>query len=276
MIEENTPLEETLAATEGENLSSENPASDNPTTAEASATPSEAGEESVASVAAEGSAGIPELVDEAAGSEAEPAIAENLNETVATSDETDTDETDYEAAFLELRSTYAAKERECEALKAQTEDRQGQYLRLAADFENFRRRTQKEKEELEVHIKCNTLSELLSVVDNFERARSQLKPATDGEMNIHKSYQSVYKDLVDRFKKLGVSPMRAEGQPFDPNLHDAVMREPTKDHPEGTVVEELVRGYVLGEKVLRHAMVKVAAPPEDEEPSDAGASESAS
>ena len=174
----------------------------------------------------------------------------------------DLDETDYEAAFLELRSSYAAKEREIEGLKQQTEDLNNQYMRIAADFENFRRRTQREKEELETQIKCNTVKELLPVVDNFERARSQIKPQTDGESIIHKSYQGVYKDMVDRLKKVGVAPMRAEGKEFDPNLHEAVMRQPTSDHPEGTVVEELMRGYMLDEKVLRHAMVKVAAPPE--------------
>jgi molecular chaperone GrpE len=173
--------------------------------------------------------------------------------------------TDYEAAFVDLRATYAAKERECEALKVESEDRQNQYLRLAADFENFRRRTQKEKEDLEVQVKCSTINELLSVVDNFERARAQIKPQNDGEMNLHKSYQGVYKDLVDRLKKVGVSPMRAEGQPFDPNFHNAVMREPTAEHPEGTVIEELMRGYLLGDRVLRHAMVKVATPPEDDD-----------
>jgi molecular chaperone GrpE len=134
---------------------------------------------------------------------------------------------------------------------------------LAADFENFRRRTQKEKEDLEVQIKINSLGELLSVVDNFERARSHLKPQTDSELTMHKSYQGVYKDMVDRLKKLGVSPMRSEGQMFDPNLHEAVMREPTDQYPEGTVVEELVGGYMIGERVLRHAMVKVAAAPEE-------------
>lgn len=147
-------------------------------------------------------------------------------------------------------------------LKSQLDDRTGQYMRIAADFENYRRRTSKEREEQETQIRCNTISELLPVIDNFERARSQIKPQTEQEMTIHKSYQSVYKQLVDCLKRLGVSAMRAEGQEFDPNLHEAVMREPTDQHPEGTVIEELVRGYVLGERVLRHAMVKVAAPPE--------------
>jgi molecular chaperone GrpE len=229
MIEETNPLEEAAATkptpeTEADNI-----------------------EELLASDGGE----IPELID--------PDVAPQ-DASAASSTE---DETDYEAAFLELRGSYAAKERECEALKTQSEDRQNQYLRLAADFENFRRRTQKEKEDLEVQIKINSLGELLSVVDNFERARSHLKPQTDSELTMHKSYQGVYKDMVDRLKKLGVSPMRSEGQQFDPNLHEAVMREPTDQYPEGTVVEELVGGYMIGERVLRHAMVKVAAAPEE-------------
>lgn len=149
-----------------------------------------------------------------------------------------------------------------DSLKAQLEDRSTQYMRLAADFENFRKRTQKEKEEQEQQVKCSTVKELLPVVDNFERARTQLKPQTDAEMVIHKSYQGVYRQLVDAMKKLGVSAMNAEGQEFDPNLHEAVLREPTDAYAEGVVMEELMRGYVLGERVLRHAMVKVAAAPE--------------
>ena len=152
--------------------------------------------------------------------------------------------------------------RQVAELPAQLDDRTSQYVRITADFENYRRRTNREREEQEVQVKCSTVSELLPVIDNFERARAQIKPQTEAEMTIHKSYQSVYKQLVDCFKRIGVAPMRAEGQEFDPNFHEAVMREPTDQHPEGTVMEELVRGYLLEEKVLRHAMVKVAAPPE--------------
>jgi molecular chaperone GrpE len=162
----------------------------------------------------------------------------------------------------------AELKQDVQLLKAQLEDRTAQYMRLVADFENFRKRTSKEREETEQRVKCSTIMELLPVVDNFERARAQIKPQTDQEMSIHKSYQSVYKQLVDCLKRVGVSPMRAEGQEFDPNLHEAVMREPTDTHPEGTVTEELMRGYMLGDRVLRHAMVKVAAPPEPVIPSD--------
>ncbi|NMF84828.1 nucleotide exchange factor GrpE [Nodosilinea sp. P-1105] len=163
----------------------------------------------------------------------------------------------------ESSAAIADLERQIAGLKAQLEERSSQSMRIAADFENYRKRTSKEKEELEGQIKGNTITELLPVVDNFERARSQIKPQTEAEMTIHKSYQSVYKQLVETLKRLGVSAMRAEGQEFDPNLHEAVMREPTAAHPDGTVIEEFVRGYQLGERVLRHAMVKVAAPPED-------------
>jgi molecular chaperone GrpE len=163
-----------------------------------------------------------------------------------------------------------------ESLKNQVEERSNQYMRIAADFENYRKRNQKEKEDLEVQVRRNTIMELLPIVDNFERARAQIKPQNDGEMGIHKSYQGVYKQLVDSLKRLGVSPMRPEGELFDPNLHEAVMREPTDEYPEGTVLEELVRGYNLGDRVLRHAMVKVAAPKEDipaSEDSQPGSSE---
>ncbi len=178
------------------------------------------------------------------------------------------DDTDYQVAFMDLRSTYAAKERECESLKAESEEYKNQYLRLAADFENFRRRNQQEKESLEVQAKISTVTELLSVVDNFERARSFVKPQTEGETTIHNSYQGVYKDMVAQLKKIGVAPMRAEGKEFDPNLHEALMSEPTADYPEGTVMQELIRGYMMGDRVIRHARVKVAAPPEDNSPSE--------
>ncbi len=172
------------------------------------------------------------------------------------------------AEVAELRQQRDALKSQVAELTRQLDDRVAQQKRISADFENFRRRTQREKEELEDKVKCSTVVELLPVVDNFERARSQIKPQTDPEMEIHKSYQTVYRQLVECLKRIGVSPMRAEGKEFDPNLHDAVMREATAEHSEGTVMEELMRGYLLGDRVLRHAMVKVAAAPDPVIPSD--------
>jgi molecular chaperone GrpE len=179
----------------------------------------------------------------------------------------------------EAPSSDAASLSEVNSLKAQiaelSEQRdtaQNQYIRIAADFDNFRKRNAKEKEDLELRVKCATIGDLLVVLDNFERARTQIKPQNDGELAIHKSYQGVYKQLVDGLKKSGVSPMRPEGQIFDPNLHEAVVRQPTEEHPEGTVMEELQRGYFLGDKILRHALVKVATPIEQLTAADAGTS----
>ena len=174
-----------------------------------------------------------------------------------------------EATSSENEEIFAAFQQENAHLKQlldeksqQTELSKAQYARLAADFENFRRRTVKEKENLELQIKKNVITELLPVVDNFERARTQLKPESEGEKAIHSSYQGVYKTLVECLKKMGVSAMRPEGQEFDPNYHEAMLREPTNEYPEGTVIEQLMRGYVLGDVILRHAMVKVAVPQE--------------
>lgn len=192
-------------------------------------------------------------------SEANAQVATQSNESSSVNENAATPavapEADYQAALSELAT-------QVESLKAALEERSNQYMRMGADFENFRKRTQKEKEDLEQQVKIATITELLPVLDNFERARSQLKPQTEAELSIHKSYQSVYKQLVDSLKRLEVSPMRPEGKEFDPNLHEALIRQPTNEHPEGTILEELVRGYFLGERVLRHAMVKVAAAPE--------------
>ncbi len=112
-----------------------------------------------------------------------------------------------------------------------------------------------------MQITCSTLGEILPVVDNFDRARQQLNPQNEEAQNLHRSYQGLYKQLVDVFKQLGVSPMRVEGEPFDPALHEAVLREPSQEHPEDVVIEELQRGYHLDGRVLRHALVKVSMGP---------------
>ena len=152
-------------------------------------------------------------------------------------------------------------EAELEALKAEHETVRSQYMRIAADFDNFRKRQSRDQDDLRVQIACTTLSEILPVVDNFERARQQLEPQAEEAQTIHRSYQGLYKQLVDVFKQLGVSPMRVEGEPFDPNLHEAVLREPSDEHHEDVVIAELQRGYHLNGRVLRHALVKVSMGP---------------
>jgi len=150
---------------------------------------------------------------------------------------------------------------ELAALKAEHEGLNGQYMRLAADFDNFRKRQSRDSEDQRLQITCATLGEILPVVDNFDRARQQLNPQHEEAQALHRSYQGLYKQLVDVFKQLGVSPMRVEGEAFDPSLHEAVLREPSESHAEDVVIEELQRGYHLNGRVLRHALVKVSMGP---------------
>lgn len=154
----------------------------------------------------------------------------------------------------ELESRLAALQAEHEALR-------GQYMRMAADFDNFRKRQSRDHDDLKLQITCTTLSEILPVVDNFDRARQQLNPQSEEALGLHRSYQGLYRQLVDVFKQLGVSPMRVEGEPFDPSLHEAVLRAESQEHPEDVVIEELQRGYHLNGRVLRHALVKVSMGP---------------
>ncbi|MGL6134808.1 MAG: nucleotide exchange factor GrpE [Prochlorococcaceae cyanobacterium] len=155
----------------------------------------------------------------------------------------------------------ARLEAQLAALRAEHDNLNSQYMRLAADFDNFRKRQSRDQDDQRVQIICSTLSEILPVVDNFERARQQLTPQHEEAQNLHRSYQGLYKQLVEVFKQLGVSPMRVEGEPFDPSLHEAVLREESHDHPEDVVIAELQRGYQLNGRVLRHALVKVSMGP---------------
>ena len=148
---------------------------------------------------------------------------------------------------------------ESTALKEQLDERKQQYLRLYADFENFRKRTERDKEEQEGATTGKILKKILPVVDDFERAQLQISPKNDGEAAIHKSYQSVYKQLLKCLKETGVARMEAVGQDFDPNFHEAIMQEPSPEYDEGIITEELRPGYLVNDdRVLRHALVKVS------------------
>ncbi len=198
---------------------------------------------------------------------AETQDAQSIENHDASSQETDQildseKSTENEAIISALQQENANLKRLLDEKIEQSSGIKAQYARLAADFDNFRKRTGKEKENLTKQTKKAFVTELLPVVDNFERARVQIQPATEGEQTIQNSYQGVYKTLVDCLKRLGVSAMRPEGQEFDPNFHEAMLREATDEHPEGTVIEQLMRGYMLEEQVIRHAMVKVAVPKE--------------
>jgi molecular chaperone GrpE len=187
---------------------------------------------------------------------------ESASDTPITAEQSELEQ-EYEEVVAALQEEIANINRKLQEQTQLAESFKAQYARNAADFENFRRRTLKEQEEQKTQIKRQVINDILPVVDNFERARAQIKPATEGEKTIHNSYQGVYKTFVEALKRLGVSAMRPEGEQFDPIYHEAMLREATNEHPEGTVLEQLMRGYLIDDKVLRHAMVKVAVPTEE-------------
>ncbi len=148
-----------------------------------------------------------------------------------------------------------------EQLEKEHQTLKNQYVRIAADFDNFRKRQSRDQDDLKVQLISKSLSAILPIVDNFERARQQLKPESEEAQTLHRSYQGLYKQLVEVLKQQGVAPMRVLGQQFDPNLHEAVLREPSEKDNEDIIIEELQRGYHLEGKVLRHALVKVSMGP---------------
>jgi len=161
----------------------------------------------------------------------------------------------------ESRNTTSTTDARLEQLEKEHETLKSQYVRIAADFDNFRKRQSRDQDDLKVQLICKSLSAILPIVDNFERARQQLKPESEEAQTLHRSYQGLYKQLVDVLKQQGVAPMRVVGQRFDPNLHEAVLREPNEEYEEDINIEELQRGYHLDGKVLRHALVKVSMGP---------------
>ena len=160
-------------------------------------------------------------------------------------------------------------EQELNSLKQEHETVQSQYMRIAADFDNFRKRQVRDQDDLRQQLVCSTLTEILPVVDNFERARQQLNPEGEEAQALHRSYQGLYKQLVDVLKQQGVARMDVVGQEFDPTLHEAVLREEDQEHAEDIVCEELQRGYHRDGRVLRHAMVKVSMGPGPQSSSEA-------
>ena len=158
----------------------------------------------------------------------------------------------------DLKNTLSNNDARLEQLEKEHETLKSQYVRIAADFDNFRKRQSRDQDDLKIQLVSKALTAILPIVDNFERARQQLKPESEEAQTLHRSYQGLYKQLVEVLKQQGVAPMRVVGQQFDPNLHEAVLREPSEEFNEDIITEELQRGYHLEGKVLRHALVKVS------------------
>ena len=187
----------------------------------------------------------------------DPSVIENQ-----TSEDKQTLDVDDENIYAEdLKNTITNNDARLEQLEKEHETLKSQYVRIAADFDNFRKRQSRDQDDLKVQLVSKALTAILPIVDNFERARQQLKPESEEAQTLHRSYQGLYKQLVEVLKQQGVAPMRVVGLQFDPNLHEAVLREPSDEFNEDIITEELQRGYHLEGKVLRHALVKVSMGP---------------
>ncbi|WP_042355003.1 nucleotide exchange factor GrpE [Bacillus rubiinfantis] len=179
---------------------------------------------------------------------------ENDNNPQSAAEEVTTQEINVE----EVNSADTTEELQAEIkdLKTKLEEADNRYLRLQADFDNFRRRTRLDQEASEKYRAQSIATDLLSVLDNFERA---LQIETDNEQtkSLLQGMQMVYRGLLDALKKEGVEPIEAVGVEFDPHRHHAVMQGNDENFGAGVVIEEFQKGYLLKDRVIRPSMVKV-------------------
>lgn len=187
---------------------------------------------------------------------AEAAEAENakVNETAEGAEQAES-----AAAADEEKAAEDAASTDAKIAEAAVADMKQRYMRLQADFANFKKRTAGEKLQISEVVKMEVLQNVLPVVDNFERAlQVPQDKLTDDLKSFVDGYEMIYKQLMTVLEKEGVVKIDAVGKPFDPNYHQAVMRVASDEYDNDVVVEVLQEGYLLGDKTLRPAMVKVA------------------
>ncbi len=183
----------------------------------------------------------------------EQVMEENENEAVEETIET----TESSEAVEEIVEEEVAEEVDPVAeLEAKLVAEEERYLRLRADFDNLKRRSQLDREAQAKYRAQTLLTDLLPVLDNFERALS-VEATSEEAQNMKKGIDMVYRSLVEATTKEGLKIIATEGEVFDPNIHQAVMQESNPEQESGIVLQELQRGYQLKDRVLRPAMVKV-------------------
>lgn len=175
---------------------------------------------------------------------------ETTEETVENVDQEEVEET------VEQLSAEEALQAEVETLKKQLEEADNKYLRLHADTENFKQRMRNEKETQQKYKSQSVMTNILPILDNFERAL-QVEAKTEEAHSMMEGMDMIYRSLVDALKSEGLALIDAVDQPFDPNVHQAVMTDQVEDKESGVVLEELQKGYKLKDRVLRPTMVKV-------------------
>ena len=149
-----------------------------------------------------------------------------------------------------------AQEQALDALRKEKDALQDRLLRVAAEFDNYRKRVERDRRDQAESATAEALSDLLPIIDDLERA---LKAPAGGEVEgFRKGIELIHQQMIELLRKRGAKPIDAVGTDFDPRYHQAVVQESSADHREGEVMEEFARGYVLGDRLLRPAMVKVA------------------
>jgi molecular chaperone GrpE len=156
----------------------------------------------------------------------------------------------------EVETTEDDEQDEVEQLKEQIDEEKNKYLRLLADYDNFRRRATLDKEALQKYQSQNVITNLIPVLDNFSRAIA-VEAKSDEARTMMEGMDMIYRSLVDALKSEGLVEIEALDQEFDPNYHQAIMTGNEEDKPSGVVLEEMQKGYILKDRVLRPSMVKV-------------------
>jgi len=157
---------------------------------------------------------------------------------------------------LSAEAASAAKADAIAELRREKDALQDRLLRTAAEFDNYRKRIDRERRDQADAAVADAIAELLPIIENLERAL-EVPPGNDTEV-YRKGVELIHLQMAELLRKRGVKPIRAVGADFDPRFHQAVMHEVSSEHREGEVMDELSRGYMLGERLLRPAMVKVA------------------
>ncbi|MGM0471806.1 MAG: nucleotide exchange factor GrpE [Bacillota bacterium] len=166
-------------------------------------------------------------------------------------------EEELEAEVEEIKNKIAKLEEELEESEAEKEDYLNKLQRQRADFANYKRRVKEEKEELELDANRELINKLLPVLDNFERAIFSTDQNDDLESFLEGT-RMIYKQIFNILEKEGLEVIPTIGEEFDPQVHEAVAKEPSEEYESGIVIEELQKGYLFNGHVLRAAMVKVA------------------
>jgi len=184
-----------------------------------------------------------------------PTNENSVEEEAKLEEQADTSEAEENEDFI--ASEPVVVETELEIAQKLADENYQRYLRVQADFDNFRRRSRQEKEEFAKYASMKLIEQLLPVVDNLERALATGKETTDTEALL-KGIDMVFRLLGQVLEQEGLKPIEAVGQPFNPEFHQAIMQVESAEHDEGTVIEEIQKGYNLKDKVLRPTMVKVS------------------